>query len=71
MAQHNIAGLGHQLHRLTKRDGRHAIPQCLGSMLAEVSFQNAVGARPYCEIPGELGPYRTEIYPDERCEVAE
>ena len=38
MAQHHIAGLRHQLRRLTKRDARHAVPQCLGSMLAEVSF---------------------------------
>src|SRR5215469_8280323 len=70
MAQHHVARLGHQLQGLAKRDAGHAVPQCLSSALTEVSFQNVIGARPYGKVSGVLGPHRTEIYPDERCEVA-
>jgi hypothetical protein len=71
MGHHHVARFGHQLHRLTERNAGHAVPQCLGSVLAEVSFQNVVRPRPDSEVPGELGPHRTEIYPDEHREIAE
>jgi hypothetical protein len=65
VAEHHIAGRGHELDGTPERNTRHSFRRCCGPALTKVTLQDLMRAWPDNEVPGEFLRDVAEEYTDE------